>query len=300
MTLEVRIPISPRPAWINRVRLIAASVREWYPDAEIRVYVGTPEFPGMTALEDVCSRCSATAIRWIYGDYFNRWANTRAEYLSTMMARYKPPFHGSHILMLDADVLPVRPFPELFDGFEGISGVMAHHSPYGAAGWDRLFHDFGLPPPLHIHEYSGWGIMENREAERYGPAYFNSGVVFGPHQCFERLSEHYFEAIEFIKANISDVYWADQVGLAMGIWSAGIPVRTLPARFNFPNRATFDAAKPEEVADLRFAHLMDTSVIHRDRDFESDEAIRALCARADLTGTNEVARAAIARLLPLA
>jgi hypothetical protein len=41
---------------------------------------------------------------------------------------------------------------------------------------------------------------------------------------------------------------------------------------------------------MRFCHAMQTDVVDRDGDFESEEAIDALCARTDLDGSNEVLR----------
>ena len=95
----------------------------------------------------------------------------------------------------------------------------------------------------------------------------------------------------------NDLYWVDQIGLALGLAAAGVPIRPLPLRWNFPNRPAFDAAHPAEHAEARFIHAMDTSIIGRDRDFASREAIEALAARTDLVGSNEVLRDRVQRLL---
>lgn len=296
MRLEVRIPISPRPAWLNRVRLIAKAVRQWYPDALVTVSVSPepcihPSGQEFTWVADIGAEWS-----FVPKEDAAAWAGTRSEYLATMMDRYKPPFYGDHILMLDADVFPIRRFDWMLQG-DAIHGVMAHHAPYGAIGWRRLFQDWGLPPPRMEHEYSGWGIMERRSEERFGPFYPNSGMICGPRHLFERLSEPFFEALDFLRANISDTYWFDQVGFALGMASAGICYNVQPLRCNFPNRPAFDAAHPGELANVVFLHAMQTDVIDRDRDFESEDAMRALVARQDLTGSNEVVRQWVEKLL---
>ena len=123
-----------------------------------------------------------------------------------------------------------------------------------------------------------------------GPLYYNSGVVFGRRELFERLSGEYMDAIDFLKRNLPDTYWFDQIGLALGIAAAALPARTFPLRYNFPNRPAFDRAHPEELANCRFLHAMQTDVVDRDRDFESDEALESMCARTDLDGSNEILR----------
>lgn len=291
--LEVRLPISPTPPFLNRVRLVAAAVRRREPDTMVTVSCYPPPAPSSWFGQrgDIWQSPSASE--------FNSWRGTRSEFLATMMDRYKPPFHGDYVLMLDADVFPLGDFSELF-AFDGIQGVQAHHSPYGVAGWSRLFRDFGLPAPEMRHEYSAWGVMEQRELERFGPFYPNSGVICGPRWVFEKLADPFSQAINFLCGMVNDTYWFDQVGFALGAALAAIPHRTLPIRWNFPNRPAFDAAFPGELGDIRFLHAMQTDIVHRDRDFEDIAAIRRLVARRDLTGSNEVLRSAMAELMPLA
>ncbi len=286
--LEVRIPISRRPAWFNRVRLIAASIHQWYPDAIISVSMTPDSNQSPPALRNVDWRAAPDPVEW---------AGTRSEYLATMMHRYRPPFHGDTILMLDADVIPVRPFDELLD-VDAIQGVQAHHAPYGVEGWKAIFrHLIGSEPQL-AYEYSGIVPFRIPAAETLGPFYPNSGMVIGPRRHFEALSPRFFEAIDLLRANVSDTYWFDQVGFAMAcVMDGGVPVQQLPLRYNFPNRPSFDAAYPDELADVRFLHAMQTDIVHRDRDFESAEAAQRLVARTDLTGSNEVLRQRVGELM---
>ena len=291
--LECRIPLSPTPAFINRARLIAAAIRQQFPITTVRVSCYPTTMPS--------SLTPGGNDQWNFVGHHEaiRWKGTRSPFLATMMDRYKAPFRGDFILMLDADVIPVGDFSELL-GFDGLQGVQAHHSPYGVAGWQRLFTDFLQRQPLLAHEYSAYGIMEQRPEERFGPFYPNSGMVFGPREHFEALAQPFDEAIDFLRGMVGDTYWFDQVGFALGVAMANIPCRSLPLRWNFPNRPFFDVAKPEELADVRFLHAMQTDIVDRDRDFQDVAAMQALALRRDLTGSNEALRSAVARLLPLA
>jgi hypothetical protein len=275
--IELRLPISPTPAFLNRVRLIAASVRQWEPDATpvISCYP-SPDDP----LVSVGWSCPTDA-------EFASWSGTRSPYMSTIADTWRGPFTGDHILHLDADVFPVAPFPGLLN-INALCGVQAHHSPYGVEGWRQLFGLYGLPPPLLTTEYSGWNVMFTDRTQRYGPrGYFNSGFVFGPRALFERLAPAYAEAVVFLRATLSDTYWIDQVAFTLAVHQAGIPTHQLSLRWNFPNRPSFDAAHPAELADVRFLHAMQTDIVDRDGDFESADAMAALVARTDLTGSNE-------------
>lgn len=294
MTLEVRIPISPRPAWFNRVRLIARSIREFYPEAMVRVSIGDaeidpPEHYWTRDIDDI-------RYNWLEKAEFMEWAGTRSEYLATMMDRYKPPFFGDHILMLDADVICIRRFDELFQN-PGISGVMTHVPPFGKTDWVRLFNGFGLPDPNEWHEHSGWGVMVTHENFRHSPPYFNSGMVFGAREAFETLSEPYFRSLAYMRRVLSDTYWFDQLGLALAMAAADVQTNILPLRWNFPNQRGFDEKHPDELADVRFIHAMREDQIHRDRDFADEAALRRLVERRDLVGSNEALRARIAELM---
>ena len=287
MTLEVRIPISPRPAWINRTRIIAKSIRKWYPDAIVTVSC----YP---AANELAHQMEANYVRYPSQVDHMRWYGTRSEYLNTMMDRYKGPFYGDHIIMLDADVIPVRQFDELFL-FNAISGVQAHVSPYDTVEWIRVFRTFGLSEPDMRYRFTGYPFMT---AQPRGPFYPNSGMVFGPRAMFEKLERPYFDAIEYLRGYQHDTYWFDQVGLALGIAQASLPVAPKGMRYNFPNDPRFEEEFPEELEDVRFIHAMRVGEIDRDSDFEDKDAISDLCDAIDLTGSNEILRTHVTRLLP--
>lgn len=224
------------------------------------------------------------------------WAGTRAPHMATIMDTWSTPFIGDFILHLDADVLPIARFDELLT-IDALCGVPAHHSPFSPYLWTDLFVAYGLRPPVLDMPYSGFGAMFSDPAQAFGPAgYFNSGMVFGPRHLFERLAPAFSEAVAFLRTTLADLYWIDQLAFTLAAHAAEIPTHTLPLRYNFPNRPAFDKANPEELADVRFLHAMQTDVVDRDRDFASDVAMAALVARTDLQGSNEVLRRRVAEL----
>lgn len=297
MTIECRIPISPRPAWLNRTKLIAASIREFYPDTIVRAYIGDPD--GMSdrnlAAVDAAIGCDDDIIvTWIDQGKFDAWKGTRSEYLATMNERFTADdVIGDHVMIMDADVLCMKRFDELFE-VDAVQGVMAHHSPIADHDWRFLFaHTIGrIPVPQYV--YSGAGIM--CQPGTMGPFYPNSGMVFAPRKRFQQLCAPYQNAINRMRAMLRDTYWFDQLALAIACADSGVPVKALPARFNFPNRPAFDAALPRELADIRFIHAMQTDIVHRDRDFESADAMTGLIVRRGLIGSNELLRGRVGRL----
>ncbi len=288
--IECRLPISPTPSFINRVRLIGTSLRRWYPDTMMTVcsYPSPePPLPNPGDIEWWSVPTEAEAALW---------AGTRAPYMATIADTWREPFTGSHILHLDADVLPIARFDELLT-IDALCGVPAHHSPCSNYQWFAMFNRYGLAAPPHDMPYSGFLAMFGLGQRFFGPrGYFNSGMVFGPRHLFERLAPAFADAVTFLRATLADVYWIDQLAFVLAVHAANIPTHTLPLRYNFPNRPAFDRANPEELGDVRFLHAMQTDVVDRDRDFASDEAMAALVARTDLVGSNEVLRRWLAEL----
>jgi hypothetical protein len=303
--LEIRIPISPTDDYFNRIHLIAHAVRSLggdYADTHIRVTVGA-DAPARDLHKDLpWSKKLGIEWKWIQGDEFTEWRATAHPYIATMMERFRPPFNAANVLMLDADVVAMQPFDEwlsLVERQPGIAGVMAHVAPFGdtAGAWNLLFQKQGLTPPAFTYEHSGWGLMDNDPARRYGPPYYNTGVLLAPAALLEKLYEPYMKALWSVRATL-DSYFFEQIALTLALYSADIPFHVSPVRYNFPNQQAFDQRYPEELAHIRFLHFLRTDIVKREADFETLEATRALVARTDLTGSNELFRARVAQLLP--
>ena len=295
MSLEVRLPISPRPEWFNRTRLIAASIRRFYPDTIIRCYIGQPGGPTPEAVQAASVALAGFGIEWIGRGEFDAWEDTRSPYLATMNRRFKTPVDGDHVLIMDADVICTAPFDELFE-HGAVMGMQAHVPPMAHEEWALLWSLAGLGEPQFDYPYTGGGLMCSVGLK--GPFYANSGMVFAPKRLFERLCEPYQRSVATLRRVLSDTYWFDQLALAMAIAESKVPVQSIPLRWNFPNRPAFDAAHPAELDDIRFVHAMQTDIVHRDTEFQSMAAMRKLAQRTDLTGSNEVLRQTVAELLP--
>lgn len=298
-TLEVRIPISPRPDYFMRVRLIAMSIREYYRDAVIQVSVGADIEPYDLAQALPWSSELGVEWAWVPRPEFNSWRDTAHPYIATMMQRFRGPFGAENVLMLDADVIALKPFDEPFAAGDSISGVMAHGSPFAAVHrkqWTSLFRGYGLGDPGFEHEHSGWGTMIFDPAVQLSPPYFNTGVLFAPVALLEKLYPVYMDALDYVRASM-DSYYFEQLALTLAMERAGLPATILPARYNYPNQANFDEHWPGELADLRLLHFLRTEIVHRDRDFVDFRALGGLVQRHDLTGSNELLRKRIAHLL---
>ena len=297
-SLEVRIPISPRADYYNRVRLIAHSIREFYPYATTRVSVGSDSPP--IDLYRHCPWSRDLGIEWVWVDpnEFAEWRASAHPYIATMMERFRPPFTSEHILMLDADVMPIRPFDELLERDDRLLSMMAHSSPFRdhAMEWRALFEAYDLPEPRFAFEHSGYGIMAGGEERRYGPPYFNTGVVLARAVTYERLYAPYLKALGFVRDRMNS-YFFEQIALTLAIEQLALPFEVLPLRYNYPNQPEFDASHPDELAQVRLLHFLRTQIVDREADFSSLEDVHNLSKRRDLLGSNEVLRKRIADLL---
>lgn len=297
-SLEVRIPISARPDYFNRVRFIAQSIREFYPKATVTVTVSSDTAPFDIAKSTPWSDELGVRWMWVPSDEFEFWAGTEMPYVATIVERYRPPFFAEHVLMLDADVLPIRPFDELLARDHALLAMMAHDSPFRnhAEEWRTLFDAYGLMDPPLAFEFSGWDTMVTDPSRRFGPPYFNSGAVFGRASVMESLYEPYMAALRFVK-NQMDTYFFDQIGITLALSKIGLPFELLPLRYNFPNQSEFDTVHLNELENVSLLHFLRTDIVDREKDFETAERIGELVRRRDLVGSNEVLRNRVATLL---
>jgi hypothetical protein len=289
--LDVRIPLSPTPSFLNRVVLLAKSIRRFYPDTMVTAYVGCDALETGTRINGA-KALAADGIDVTFHPPRRKWVGSRSPYLGQMNARFESA-RADHVLICDADVICTRRFDELFE-VDAVQGMQAHMPPYQDADLFRIFVANGLKPPPFDRMYSGAGIMTG--PGNRGPWYVNSGVVFAPARLFDRLCKPYHDAIETLRKTINDTYWFDQLALMIAVAQSIVPAVSLSQRFNFPNQREFDPAFPDELRDVRFLHYLRTDTIDRDRDFASEEAMDAFVARRDLTGSNEVLRRTVDRL----
>lgn len=300
--IEVRIPISPVDHYFNRVHFIAHSIRALggpYAKTRIRVSVGSSDPP--FDLHQALPWSTRLGIDWHWVDRaeYAAWAETSHPYIATMMERFRPPFGADTVLMLDADVAVMRPFPELLDLIDanpGVVGVMAHGSPFPADNWRTLFRHAGLAEPEMAYEASGWGTMEVAPDRRYSPAYFNTGVVLAPGAVLERLYDPYMAALHTVRS-LFDTYFFEQIALTLALYQTGIPFHIVPPRYNYPNHPAFDAFHPEELREVCFLHFLRGDIVPREASFATWKAMQTLARRKDLRGSNAALRQRLGDML---
>jgi hypothetical protein len=301
--IEVRIPISPVQHYYNRVHLLAHSIRSLggeFKDARIRVSVGSHDKPIDLHRLLPWSRRLGIDWHWVERDQYAAWDNTAHPYIATMMDRFRPPFDAETLLMLDADVVVVRPFPEiltLVSGYPSIAGVMAHVPPFAPDEWRTLFRQAELTEPELKYECSGWGVMLTDPKMRYCPPYFNTGVLAASRKALELLYDPYMASLQTVRS-LHDTYFFEQIALTLALYRTGIKSHVLPLRYNYPNQQGFDVAFPDELNEIRFLHFLRTDTVNREDDFLNWAKMKKLSTRQDLTGSNEVFRKRLAQLMP--
>ena len=135
--IEVRVALSPTPAFLNRLLLLAASVREFYPDAIVKAYIGQEQGPwgdesGPFTLVNEAVKDRDIAVNWCGVHAFEEWKGTRSPYIGTMNARWATPIEGDAVIIADCDVICTGRFDELLatDAVQGVhvlGDVVAHN-----------------------------------------------------------------------------------------------------------------------------------------------------------------------------
>ncbi len=303
--LEIRTAISATPYFFRRIHVMAAALarlKGGLPEYEMAIYVGGDQEPEDLAVSQPWSR--AYPIRWIWTA---REAFRRESYHATARNLFRTPIDTRFLMFADADVAFVGDFGELFVDLAanpGIAGVMAHGPPVPNGGvvafWTRLFDEFGLGTPPLSFSHGLTACVPPAKAGLWPkvPAYFNFGMVLGTGDAMRAVCSAIPTALDFINARV-ELYTRDQIALTLAMARAGVRVRVLPPRYNFPNDPRFDAAYPAELADIRILHYLRTAIVHRDRDFATLGDLKRLTRRTDLAGSNEILRAHLAGLYPV-
>lgn len=292
MTIELRVPISPTPSFINQVLLQAASLRRFHPGSIIRAYVGhAAPTSEMRSLVENAFRGHKIGFEWVTGKSFTQWEGSRAPYLETMNRRWSDLIIGDVLIIADADVIFTGTLDDILCR-DAVQGVQAHVPPMSDADFRYLFAICEANVPSFAEPYTGAGFMTHPNAK--GPFYPNSGFVLLPRRHFEAMIPNYHMAINRMRQAMTDFYWFDQLALCIAAAKAGVPCHSLQVRFNHPNDERFDEAYPDELRNVRAVHYLRETQISRTKDFESLQALRRLVARDDLSGSHEILRRAVA------
>ena len=302
-TLEVHVPIAPKPYFLNQLRCLTHSLRRFggsYRDAPVIATVGGDEVDEGLAGRMPWLAANGIELRWVPQSEY-----ARIGLHATGATRLKQAFRSDMILLLDADTLIRRPLDSLIDrAWEDrvLSGVIAHVPPFHSGkldspDWATLFAACGLVAPPLAYEHTGWGYMLDEPRNRYCPPYFNYGVIAAPADVISRiggLSETYLSRLQEVVAS----YFDAQIALCMAIVQLGIPVRALPLRYNMANNPHLEALHHREIEHAVILHLLAEQKFRRDEAFASLSNLEALLARTDLRVTNLLAQEVIRSIFP--
>ncbi len=298
--LELRIPISPTPDYFRRIHFMAAALHRLKDDIGPHLLVvgvgGDVERYDLHAAQPWSRNYP---ILWHWAD---REKVRRESFWETSREVFRQPTRARKVMFTDADVLAVRPFPELLGEVSDsaiVAGVIAHAPPVRGRPpgemWAKLCRSYGVPVPDARYEFTGWNFMTH---DRFTPAYFNFGMVLTSAAAMKNLGAEIIAADEFVSANL-ETFFRHQIALTLAILKSGLAVRALPLRYNFPNDPKFDRAYPDELAEVRILHYLRCEIVHRENNFRTLADVEELVARTDLTGSNEVLRQTVADLFPV-
>jgi hypothetical protein len=303
-SLEIHVPISPRPTFFNMVRCLALSLRRnggAYRDAPIIATAGDRVVDAKLAERLPWLKSCGAELRWANADDF-----VRDDYFATGHQRLRYEHTADVVLLLDADILIARPFEEMIESVfeqEVIAGLIAHVSPFEQAkrddlDWHGLWRHCGLGRPRLDYEHTGWGYLSSDKRHRYCPAYFNYGVVAMPRDFARHIADAIDPIFARVRGRVGTVYDA-QIALAVAIAELGLPARALPMRYNFPNVPQLEALHAAEFPHASILHLLGEHQMTKSGLYGSKESMREFADAPHLRVTNLRAQRVIRDLLPL-
>jgi hypothetical protein len=277
--LEVHVPISPTPVFLNRVHYLAASVATYggaLADSPVVVTVGADQPPEDLAARLPWTRHYPIEWRWVDREDFRRYS-----YFATRVQRFTHRFRAGSVLMLDADVVMTGSLADLVEAVEAtrsFHGSPAHLSPVrGGFTWEKLFAAAGLGAVPYACEHTGFGLMFHEPENRRCPPYFNLGVLAAPADVMARIGDGIFDELRVV-AELESTFRA-QMSVCLALVRGKLPWRVLPLRYNFPNDQCFVAAYRAEFEDVRLLHFLRTDELDRDTDFQSPAHVEELFRR---------------------
>lgn len=209
-------------------------------------------------------------------------------------------------IICDADTLLLQPFPEDFVSAmirsPALSGCIAHYPP--------PMNDFRTPAPTPVRSARElWDILGGkilgrridlpfsytlREEPEPCPFYINLGFFASTPALFREFYREHKALVPLVRQILDNDFY-EQIALTFGIERAGLPVRTLPIRFNFPNDPIAEALYPQDTADIVNIHYLRTNLFNRHSIFAAEDEFNRFMAM-PLESSNAVFRDAIRNL----
>jgi hypothetical protein len=302
-TLEVHVPGSPTPVFLNMVRCLALSLRHFggaYRDAPVIFTVGDRQEDHTLADRHSWLRDTGIEVRWVPPATFRERV-----FFATGNQRFQYRHKADVVLMLDADTLIAGPLDELIDDVARhghLAGVIAHARPFRAdpsMSWEGVFHYCGLERPRLDHEYTGWGYMDTDPRHRHCPPYFNAGVLCGPGPLFNEIGAVIDRLARQAAECTGELYFQNQMALALAIAKLGVPTRALPMRYNFPNDPLLEALHADEIPHARILHMLrNNQSVNKNDVFAASDRLASFIDRTDLRVINRRAQDVIRAIWP--
>ena len=298
-TLEVHVPLSPTPTFLNMVHYLTLSLRSRggaHRQAPIVLTVGAQRPDPTLAAKHPWMAANGVEVRWVEADLFER-----ESWYATACERFRHDFQSDVVLMLDADTLIVGALDELVEQAhraKALCGVVAHVPPLPSLeAWRELYRLCGLGELETPCEHTGWGYMFQDEALRYCPPYFNLGVLAAPAGVMRAIGRDIYELMGRVDA-VHRTPYRVQLAVSLALTRLRLPFRALPFRWNFVNDPLLEALHASELGHLRIIHLLRKHQIHKDEVYASLEQVEAMLERADLRVINARAQQLLAELHP--
>lgn len=291
--LEIHVPISPTEHFFTMVQYFAASLRlngGKLAGSRIVVMVGADQEPEDLRKRLPWSRRYPIQWRWLDRGLFRAHG-----YYATAVERFRSPFEARAVMLADADMLVVRPFDDLVDGVlqsPAIAGLVAHVSPFWRipepppeAWWSKIFTTAGLPEPKLACEHTGWGVMEEASRSQYCPPYFNLGMLLAPREIMSRLGEVIYAEMEAVNRVLETIYRC-QIAVSLALARTGVPWRTAPFRYNFPNIQPIAEHRRADLDDMRILHYLRPGSFDKAKDFRTIRSVQDFLKRRDVSGVD--------------
>jgi hypothetical protein len=298
-TLEVHVPVSPTPTFLNMAHYLTRSLRlrgGRYRDAPVILTVGDEEHDPDLARNHPWMADNGVEVRWVAPELF-----ARESWYATACERFRYEFKSDVVLALDADTLIAGPLDELVEEAHrtgALCGVVAHMPPLPRREqWQAIYDSCGLGELKTPCEHTGWGYMFQDESLRYCPPYFNLGVLAAPAAVMRSLGSAIYELMAAVDA-VERTMYRVQIAVSLAVIRLGLPFRALPFRWNFVNDPLLEALHASELGDVRIIHLLRNHQLYKNEVYASLENVEAMLARTDLRVINGLAQRLLGELHP--
>ena len=297
-TLEVHVPVSPTPMFLNMAHYLTRSLRlrgGRYRDAPVILTVGDGTRDPDLAAKHPWMAANGVEVRWVDDELFSR-----ESWYATACERFRYDFTSDVVLTLDADTLIAGPLDELVEEAHrtgALCGVVAHVPPLSREQWLEIYRSLGLGELATPCQHTGWGYMFQDESVRYCPPYFNLGVLAAPAAVMRKVGGAVYELMAAVDA-VHRTPYRVQLAVSLAVTRFVLPFRALPFRWNFVNDPLLEALHAGELGDVRIIHLLRRHQIHKAELYATLDSVEAMLARTDLRVINALAQALLGELHP--